>query len=326
MKRTTKYFLLAAMGMVLLGVLFRWLSGMVNRTSSSPNFDETKTSFSRVIYAGQQPDRPDTLPIHQATITNSALDTYVSAITASGGWQRSPEDTHTYYSEDALLQIVPEEHSITYAYTGYSEADLYQDEVPAKGISRQQAEAASRAFFTEVFHLPVDALSVTSMRFFSSDEMHDEVSPEVARYVIIRYDHNIDGVPLVRAHAGNSVARAVVDQDNRIRVLTFQPIEVKSTGSEWFNSFTVEEAMSNINRNNAFIANANSDVLEPIDLSKITNATLTSGRIEYFAPQPGAQELIPYYRFSGTATNNRGVELSVDIMTPAANRNSPASR
>ena len=43
---------------------------------------------------------------------------------------------------------------------------------------------------------------------------------------------------------------------------------------------------------------------------------MTQVKIEY-RYQEGSNTLFPFYRFSGTATNDQGTKLEVEIITPA---------
>ncbi len=318
MTKRVRLFLIIAVIALVLGVAIRIaLRYFVPQTSTSQNFDQSKTRFSRISFAGIPPEVPPSLPALSVTISPLPLDQFSDAILASGKFTQNPYTDFIYHSEEGTLQILREEHIISYTRTSAGEVD---EDFRSNGIQRDTAVAAATAFFEDVFLLPIDQLAVSNVHYFLSDEDPEPIEPDQARMAIITFDHTFDGIPVVTNFVGNESARAVVSDDYEVLSIKFNPLEITSTQRVNYPTYTVEQAMKQINNNNAFVANAVNLDFGRVDLSEVSQATLNGAQLEYFANTFGAQELEPYYRFWGTATNKRGQNFEIEILTPAINK------
>ncbi len=318
MTKRVRLFLIIAVVALGIGILIRIaLLYFVPQTSTTQNFDQSKTNFSRISFTGIPPEVPPTLAALSVTISPLPLNQFSDAILASGKFTQNPYTDFIYHSEEGTLQVLREEHIISYTKTSAGEVD---EDFRSNGIQQDTAVAAATAFFEDVFLLPIDQLVVSNVHYFLSDEDPEPIGPDLARMAIITFDHTFDGIPVVTNFVGNESARAVVSDEYEVLSIKFNPLEITTTQRVNYPTYSVEQAMKRINDNNAFVANAVNLDFGRVDLSEVSQATLKGAQLEYFANSFGEQELVPYYRFWGTATNKRGQNFDIEILTPAINK------
>lgn len=318
MTKNVRLFLIIASVALLIGVSIRMLLPyFVPQASKTPNFDNSKTNFSRVNFSGQVPQMPEALPIFDATITQLPLDQFANAILASGQFTQNPYTNFIYHSDEGTLQVLQSDGIISYTQTAKPNPD---DDSRSKGIQGDTAVAAAQSFFTDVFMLPIDELEVNEIHYFLSDEDPEPVDADIARRALITFNHTFNGVPVVTNFVGKESARAVVSDKYEVLSIKFSPLEITGTQAGRYPTYSIEEAVEQINNNKAFVANAINQEFGQLDLSTVTQATLGGVQLEYFASQLGPQQLVPYYRFWGTATNRQGQKFDIEILTPAINQ------
>lgn len=321
MSKSTKLFIGGLCALLLLGILFRLLSDRLSNTNSStPNFNNTTSTFRRVRFVGESPIVPSTLSQIQAIVTLPPLDQFLAVALEKTELTQSRYNPNYYTSSAETIQVNTNEHLISYGI--YDIPDPSDEEsTPPIGIDPAQAEATALQAVSSMFGIPSELLSLDSMLFFESDETNASVEAEDALMVIVLLNYTIEDIPLITNFEGNSTARVVMNSEYEPSVIELRPVQASVSSSVPYPTLTVDEAIAQINQNNGFVGNVLGQESRPVDLSTITSATLTSATIEYFTTltDGSAQTLLPHYRFVGTATNAEGQNFAIDILTPAIN-------
>lgn len=321
MQKSTKIALIIACIAVLLGIIFRILSGYYSQqTSKTPNFDNSTTNFARVTWAGEPISVPTDLPVYQGGITRPPLQQFIEPLLATGDFTRNPYTSTIFHSQIGTLQLVESDHLLAFTRTKDAPREDNFGRIPRGSFEENQAKAAALAFLSDALGMKTDGLELTSARYYQSDENPNQVEPSLANFVQLTFSPKLNNIPVVTALAGTETVRAAVDRSYQVLMIKVDPQEVTTTSSARYPTFSMEEAIANINKNQAFIGNASWESGGGIALEQIQSATLTDGRLEYYIPQD-SQTLVPYYRLWGTALDAAGKNILVDILTPAVNQN-----
>lgn len=320
MKKSTKIALIILCVATLLGIIFRILSGYYSQQASKiPNFDNSTTNFARVTWTGEPISVPTDLPVYQGGITRPPLQQFVEPLLAAGDFTQNPYTSTIFHSKTGTLQIVESDHLLAFTRAQNAPSEDSFGRTSRGDFEESQAKAAALAFLSDALGIQADGLELTSARFYQSDENPDQVEPSLASFVQLTFSPKLNGIPVVTALAGTETVRAAVDRNYQVLMIKVDPQEVTTSSSTRYPTFSMEEAIANINKNQAFIGNASWETSGGIALEQIRSATLTNGRLEYYIPQ-NSQTLVPYYRLWGTAVDATGKNIIVDILTPAVDQ------
>lgn len=325
MRKSTKIFIGILVGLVILGILFRILaSRQASNNTSGTNFDSSTTKFNRVVYTGRPFSPPVVLHDYLATFQIDSLDPYVQKAVSGGNFSPNPHYDFLYSSDTAQLDINTAEGVITYS-TRYPTSVIDDGQTQPVGMTEEKAATNASRALESIFGVSADQMKITQMLFAKSDESAQYVDPEDASVAIVLFDYTLDDIPVINNFVGHSAARVILNSAYEVQSIELRPLRLSSTRQHEYSPLSVAEAIAQINQNNGFVANAISKDVTQVDLKNITSANLDAVQLEYFMLQGGGdnQPLIPYYRFSGTATNSRGQQFVVDILTPAIDQNNP---
>ncbi|MCA9369942.1 MAG: hypothetical protein H6774_02030 [Pseudomonadales bacterium] len=108
----------------------------------------------------------------------------------------------------------------------------------------------------------------------------------------------------------------VIDKDNTLLKVVFSPYMFSARAEQEADLISVNTAIENINNNQGILIQTEHNPFEYTPLDSINSGSLDQASVEYRLDTD--QSLIyPFYRFTGTLTNNQGQSFEGTIITPA---------
>ncbi len=318
MKKNTFIFIVILVVLLFLGIIFRLIVNTISPpTSSQPNFDNSKSSFSRVVFIGQKPNTQIDPVKVRAKIIKEPLDKLINNFVEKYELTAIPDNPDIYTSEsnNTILFIFPEENRMKFS-DGESNYEWVSEIMP--GADEENLKKIADNLNTELLGELNNLLELTSIQHFEHMEIRQTTSAGNARLSNLNYNYTINSTPIIFTSTGNNSVSYTITSEESVKSIELTPLNIDVLNEEVLEPISIDEAIININNNNAFVANASGSVGQ-IMLQEITSAMLNSVSVEY-PTQLSAEiehELVPHYRFRGVAKNRVGQEFEIDILTPA---------
>jgi len=269
------------------------------------NSDGSKTSFANVSYTGPTFTIPSTLSVESYTAlsTNSQNQIIQDYKLASGSgtfkvWHGS-DFSMVYNSQTGQYTLSANQQPTTLT----------------PGIDSAKVTQTAQAFATKYFGAS-PLLVITQEISYGIDEQISTITADKALFANLPLSYVIDGYP-VTVSANNLYPLIVtVNSANQVTKATFVPAQLQMTSLGKKPTLTVTQALANINKGQAAVTSVFQENFQPIDLTSITSAAMTSVKVQYRVD--AASNLIyPFYIFDGTGTNAQNTALNLEISTPA---------
>lgn len=291
-----------------------------SQSISTSNFDETKSSFSNLIFTGVAPAIPEKLPTAQASevqrINQKTELTLISKHKLEGlqgisGIWKGPEYNLTRTSN-------PETYVLT-------RKNLAESQILSKGIDVEKAISTGEAYIKEVFK---DTNYVAFKERIVLYEIGTHPHPEA---VELSKDANTIEVPFGYAYGPYPVflqkdysfpVTMIVNSDYQIQKLSFDPFLLNFIEGKTYKTLSIQQALGNIMRGTGSIVMSRYDGHGNPLLNEIIGGSFSGASIEYRVDEK-TKTLLPYYRFTGELENNEKVVFYAEVITPAIQTEAP---
>jgi hypothetical protein len=300
--------IILTVAIVLMAIIFIYVKTrpkvIIENDFFTTSASQTGTSFNRVTYTGDNIKAPSRLPALTISST-SATPVYKNIFDYCQIQENEVKNDGLIYFYGNLCDY--------YIHNDIISLTTLSDTVSEKTISFTEADNIAQTFIRNIYNSDAFALAVNLTPAIQTDTSID-LAYSVHYHDIPIYDHEY---PL-------SAITLQIDGDNTIAGALPASIMSAQPQEQEFPTLSINQALSNIKNNKAYLAsyndynygNLNSSFVE--NLSTLTNISLSTAVLEYRLNDAG-DLAIPSYHFSGTANDTRGNKMDVDIITPAIN-------
>ncbi len=278
----------------------------------SENRNKTTTVYEGVTYTGPEKNLPKQLDIAIAdapqTTEQKTLDTFIQNFHLVLD-SDAPKDMPIWRANENMLY--KDETSARYSFLAQSSQTLEDGRVD-KDAAITAAQNFIKTYFPNLeLSSQTDAIEYLDTHSFDIDA----APPEKANSVKVNFAYSINGFPLFFSKERDFPFQVMVNHANEIFRVDFFPqfIAPRVTGQR--SVISLQTAVTQIQQGKAAVIAANF-TKEQLKLAELKNVTLTDVSLEYRL-DPSTQVIFPFFRFIGTATNEIGDNLTVEIITPA---------
>lgn len=275
------------------------------------NYDDTRTTFKKISFIGSLITPPEEFMTYQVGGEVGLANTVANSIIAK--YSLTPEvGVPNYWSgENAHLAYSPIDKRYSFSINSPNNHD-------SPMIVLSEAIRSCLNFYNQYqINLSLSA-QTQDILHLSEKHVHGEVSPEEADVIQIPFTIKLGDQVLLEQNELNTAIVCRVNRDYEVIKMVFKETIQSFVSAQQLKSISLNQALANIERGNASIIDAYSEVVNNIDLNWIEKADLYDVKIEYrFDPKLGIA--YPFYRFSAKLTNSAGVNIQAEIITPAVN-------
>lgn len=300
---------------VIAGSIFRVLTPpqtpiyQTNLTLENKNF--TKTKFTSIQYTGDQIDIPEKFAIAKPT-----LDTQTS------------EDITLALVEQFDLDPVPEleQYWQNSAYKLYKDPDLelflFLKNVELTGnktqppfLQKDQAISDASNFVRQILPSVELTPQVTATQPIELTDEFTVTTEDKANAYQVPFSPSINGFPVFYKKEAQFAFMVLVDGNNELQRIEFNPLFKKYAPAEEKNSISLEQAIKNIQAGTGSIIDV-TFIDSELSLADLQGAEFKSVSIEY-REDPIQNIAYPFFRFAGPATTADGTTAEIQVITPA---------
>ncbi|HQM15654.1 MAG TPA: hypothetical protein PLM16_00385 [Candidatus Woesebacteria bacterium] len=184
-------------------------------------------------------------------------------------------------------------------------------------LSLASATIIAKNYLNEI--LPNSSFQpVPSSVTYYKGQLHLEVvKPELAEYIEVPFAQMINETPVLIGQNVYEPIRIMVAANGSVQKATIFPFSLSPRLISSSPLLSVEQVIEEINQNQfASIIYAQQQDIFPYSTSNVVSGRMNSVKLEYRLDQNSLM-LLPYYRFSGSITNDSNETLEVEILAPA---------
>jgi len=275
------------------------------------NYNQTQSTFKKVIFTGGETTVPETFKIYQIDTMLSLGDVLASAIIRDYQLENH-EKLENYWIKDKHVLI-----KNTY------ENRWSLDFSPQKNENRVTIivdEAIDKCFnFYSKYNI---ASTLTAQKdniiYLDGNLQQEEADPKKATSLQIPLSYELDGYPVFYQNESNYPFFCKINNNYEIERIVFKEnLHVFKLVRE-IPSISIDQAIKNIKNGKVSIINAQSKIVEAIDLNWINEAELQSVSIDYRFDE-NLKIAYPFYKFQAKITNSAGIDIQAELITPAVN-------
>lgn len=275
------------------------------------NYNQTQSTFKKVIFTGGETTVPETFKIYQIDTMLSLGDVLASAIIRDYQLENH-EKLENYWIKDKHVLI-----KNTY------ENRWSLDFSPQKNENRVTIivdEAIDKCFnFYSKYNI---ASTLTAQKdniiYLDGNLQQEEADPKKATSLQIPLSYELDGYPVFYQNESNYPFFCKINNNYEIERIVFKEnLHVFKLVRE-IPSISIDQAIKNIKNGKVSIINAQSKIVEAIDLNWINEAELQSVSIDYRFDE-NLKIAYPFYKFQAKIINSAGIDIQAELITPAVN-------
>lgn len=281
-------------------------SPVVESTIVTQNFDQTTSDLSAITFSGNELNITSpakivkTSPvINESVLVNTVIETLQLQQVSEGIW------------ENDSWKLLHVKNPGYYELLNKKKTDSF------KTVEKNQAINLAQNFVVNTLkvqnHSPIDQ----SLTFYSGLVELKETNEFKANIIQIPFSYTVDGYPVYVGQQQALPIRIMVNSNQEITKVTFNPLPFEYAALENVNPISVDQAVNNMNEKNlgSFIY-AYKPEFTAVDLSSAITGTLKTVSFEYRYDEQ-KQTIYPFYRFTGTLQENNGTPFEAEIITPA---------
>jgi len=273
------------------------------------NYNQTQSTFKKITFTGGEIIAPELFKIYQANTTVSLGNSLASAIIRDYQLE-SHEKLENYWVKDnyALIKNVYENR---WSF----------DFSPLKNDNRIPIivdEAITKCFnFYSKYNI---SSTLTAQKdgiiYLDGNLEQEEAESKNATSLQIPLSYELDDYPVFYQNESNYPFFCKINNNYEIDRIVFQDNLHTFESVKEIPSINIDQAIKNIKNGIASIINAQSQIVEAIDLNWISEADLYSVEIEYRYDSE-LKIAYPFYKFQAKLTNSAGINIDAEIITPA---------
>lgn len=273
------------------------------------NYNQTQSTFKKITFTGAEMLVPELFKIYQTNTTLNLGNNLANGIIRD--YQLEPhEQLENYWIKDNFTLIKN-------TYDGRWSFD-FSPEQTTERIPIIVNEAIDKCFnFYSKYNI---ASTLTAQKdsiiYLDGNLQQEETEPQNATYLQIPLSYELDGYPVFYQNESNYPFFCKINNNYEIDRIVFKDNLHTFEAIKEIPSISLGQAVKNIKNGTASIINAQSQIVEAIDLNWISEAELQSVAIDYRFDE-NLKIAYPFYKFRGKLTNSAGINIQAEIITPA---------
>lgn len=298
---------------LLIAAVLRVITPQEERVVSSEfvteNYDGSQSSFKKVVFSGIPTTTPEQLNVYSAINSSGLADQLALVLINEHQMVADPQIPDYWLGEKFAL--TKSSYDQNYVLNGVHEPN--ENDLP---IILTEAIAVCQNFYSKYnINVPLipreDAVS-----YFNNSDEQGFVSPNEATYLHIPLTYELDGYPVFYQNKNSYPFFCRVDNFYELKRAAFRDFfqEFRLVGQ--FKPLSIDQAVKNIEKGNASVISAQSQIAPIIDLDWIEEADLYRVEIDYRYDEK-LKIAYPFYKFSAKLTNSGGINIEAIIITPA---------
>ena len=185
-----------------------------------------------------------------------------------------------------------------------------------KKLEKEALLKIGEEYANNIFQTNLSAIN-SEVSFYKNALEHPEVSSySEAEYLKIPMAVNFKDIPIMYKNSHEYPFFVTLDIAGNVSTLSFTPSVVAFDSLNEKTLISIDQAVENINNNQATIISAGVSQAASIELEEIIGGNLNKYQLEYRVDETTSY-IIPYYRFSGEVQNLNEELYTVEIITPA---------
>lgn len=290
------------------------------------NFDGSTSKLGSVIYSGKKIEVPSKLMVAQFRVDPTAAEQISQYLTSEYGLDPIPQSENilikNQYSlfrdqkkEEFIFAVDVSQQTTTNASLSaqLDLADYQSKQIINQDRAFESAQLYIQKLLPSFSYRPIPS----SAHYYSADKTHlDETQQTQADVVEFELAPFIGEYPVLFEHREYAPMKIMLDSSYRVIRLIYQFALFSTALSKEIDSISLETAIENLNNGRGSIVSAYQDAAEPLNLEVVKDVDLTQVQIEYRVDQSSGL-VLPVYFFTGTAKNNAGDTMRIQLFTPA---------
>ena len=274
---------------------------------ATTNLDGSSSQFDNITYTGGQPEIPNALPIAQLSQAALSPEQQVKPFIDRFGLTPHSQVTESWISDSFAL-------SKRYNSAGYELFNLQLSPTEKQGMQTDKAIEAAQSFLENTLKIAsVSAQTPEYLRHVETDEPTTNANAEAAR---IPFTYTINSLPVFYGKEYQNPYEVFVSADYQIIKVIFQPIFPNYTIIDQAPTISVRQAVQQINNNVGSLVYVSANPGGELSLASFRSGELKSASVEYRIDD-NSHLMYPFYKFTGILVNDQGVNVGVEVITPA---------
>lgn len=273
------------------------------------NYNQTQSTFKRVVFVGEEIIVPETFKIYQINTTINLEHVLANAIIRDYQLEIH-EKLENYWIKDNYVLIKN-------TYDGRWSFD-FSPEKTTNRIPIVVDEAIGKCFnfYSKYNLLPTLTAQKDNIVYLDGNLQQEKTEPKNATYLQIPLSYELDGYPVFYQNESNYPFFCKINNNYEIERITFKENLYVFESVKEIPSIKMDQAVKNIKNGKASVINAQSQIVEAIDLNWISEAELQSASIDYRFDE-NLKIAYPFYKFQAKLINSAGINIQAEIITPA---------
>lgn len=273
------------------------------------NYNQTQSTFKKVTFTGGEITVPEIFKIYQINTTVNLGTVLASAIIRDYQLE-AHEKLENYWIKDNYVLIKN-------TYDGRWSFDFS----PKKNENRVTIvvdEAINKCFnfFSKYNVTSTLTAQKDNIIYLDGNLQQEKTDPKKATSLQIPLSYELDGYPVFYQNESNYPFFCKINNNYEIERITFKENLYVFELVKEIPSINLDQAVKNIKNGKASIINAQSQIVEAIDLNWINEAELQSVTIDYRFDE-NLKIAYPFYKFQTKLVNSAGINIQAEIITPA---------
>lgn len=275
----------------------------------SKNIHDKKTTFSKITYSGSPLETPEKLLVLSVVENPLMIETVKDSLIKRFGLTQNKNLKTIWSGENHGLSY----NEVADQYTFYKVAPVKQAVVTDTNRAIQVAEDFIKSNFTNI----QTTIIQSDIKYLEGEIEMEETTQNQASAVMVPFTYSMGAVPIFTKQNPTPLFLVTVNSAYEVQEITFHPDFFQIAPTEnWVKIISLEEAVANINKNEATIIDYYREDSSFFDINIMESGDLTEVKLEYRV-DPEQKVAYPFYRFTGKLFPTDGKEITAEIMTPA---------
>lgn len=290
------------------------------------NFDGSSSKISNVSYTGKEIEVPSKLVVARFSVDPTAAEQISQALASQYSLNPIAQSENILVNGQYSLFRDQKREEFIFAMDISNRPSLEATSSTLPDLVDYQAKQTinqDRAYQTALTYVQKLVPSFayrpipSSTHYFSANKAHlEETQQTQADLIEFELAPYIGEYPVLFSHREYAPIRIMLDRSYQVIRFIYQFSLFSTSLPKEINSISLQTALANLNNGEGSVIAAYQDEAVPLDLEIIKNVVLTDVQLQYRVDRTSGV-VLPVYYFVGTAENNAGNSMRIQLITPA---------
>lgn len=275
------------------------------------NYDNSKTTFNTLTFTGLMPQLPTTLPTAEISTVTGDNARFEQLLLSTYNLKPFPQIDNIWQSDTYSLTKVSD--PVTYVLIQKTTPTT----IPTSINISEALNLADKTIATLFPNQKLQAISQSIQPYIVWEHPHPEPATAAeANAVEISYGYQFGPYSVLYGKDYTYPVTIIITGDGKVGKITSQPFVVEFKETKSYSTLTLSEALQAIENGDGSILYQSYRGSGTPSLATVVSGQFTSVTIEYRVDD-SSKNVIPYYRLTGTLTNNENIDFEAEVITPA---------